>query len=365
MSELEYSREEKEFVRLFAQLCNLVKPGSSGTILKVFAEPSDLIKSAIGDILKAEPRWNARVRQSINRGRPTFPSRFLRLFARFMEIMEEYAGQGHTFKEVEQNVREELSNYLEEFFNSGEGIRWLSELVNRDSLSEYIPQVLKDLDYSEPDAIVNKATAVMWVSLFSTTADPNWPKLKAVTWLNIWGIDSKDPMEVAEKMIVILEELCNAGAASRPAVKRMLTHMMARLIANERGYDKGRTAEVIDKAVDAGLVHKGISYLDEDTGRHVSDVRDDSTSDFLDDLHHKELLQRLKALISDTKDLVALDVAELYARNKSSSYTFGDAFLDRHVACSSVGLRNPDAVLRRLQRLVHKYPAIRQLNPSA
>lgn len=363
MNELEYSREEKEYIRLFVQLCNLVKPGSSGTILKVIAEPSDLIKSAIRDVLKAQPQWKAKAWRSINLRRATFPSRFLRFFTRFMKIMEEYAGQGLTFREIECTLKGEFRNCLREFFNSGEGTRWLSELINRESLSVYIPQVLRDLDYSEPDAIVDKATAVMWVSLFSTTADPNWPKLKPVTWLNIWGIDSKDPMEVAEKMIEIVEELCRAGAASRPAIKRMLNHMMARLIAREQGYDKGRTAAAIDKAVEAGLVHREYSYLDEDTGQTVSEVRDDRAVDFSDELSYKMMLQRLKAIISDPKDSAALDVAELHARNKSSSYTFEHAFLDRHVACSSVGLRNPDAVLRRLQRLVHKYPAIRQLDP--
>jgi len=238
-------------------------------------------------------------------------------------------------------------------------------LINRTTVVKYNPGIVRELDLQNEDAFKGELCDLFLTCFTKNHNDPRYPKMQSETWLRRIGVkpSTRTPIGAFRDVLATIYrdilEAARKGTLENTHITENVKYLFARHTAHKYGHDKRGTPKAINAAVEAGLIHKGFTYSD-DEGNTVTDVIDSKAESFVDDTQRQMLLQKVYETVTDPKDKASLEIYHACFDNGSTIEREHTRKLRKYQA---LGLRTPASVRQRMSRIPQKYPELKKLNP--
>lgn len=239
------------------------------------------------------------------------------------------------------------------------------KLVNKDTASKYNYRIAGDLDLRNEDALKSEICDLFLTCFTQKSHDLHYPKMQSEKWQTMIGIKpaTKTPSGAFRDILITMYrdilEAKQKGTLENTHIAETVKYLFDRHIAHKYGHDRRGTKQAVRNAVDAGLIHKGFTYTD-DEGNTVTDVIDSKAEAFIDDTQRRMLLQKVYEIITDPKDRATL---EIYHACFDNGTTIEKEHTRKLRKYQELGLCTPASIRQRMSRIPKKYLELKKLNP--
>lgn len=375
-------------IKILATACESIEPGSFDVVMKALNNPSEFAKAflskwpedAVARLIQPTERTEKGLFKSNSQSRdPGHPIPAIKAIPEAKPLLKGViaackmlVSEGSTLNTSEQLFKDEIRKLLNTLISKQEDVEIWYKIIR--PVVSYEPKIKKDIEYADEngnpnkEAIVNRLIELIFDTIFSTLDSPNWPVgergVRPETMARIIGIELprvKTPttsVEYANKYKDYSEKILQGDAVALKSARLACCHLLARLIARERGYDKGQSEKTTGRAEIEGLIHKPVIYRDEDTGEKRVDVKDPNWQKSLDNVENRLMLQSVIEEITDPIDKLALTVYQ-----EAQLISLQEAYQQYSAQCVEYGLNSPNSISQRVARLKKVYPELSKFNP--